>query len=267
MNTRTWLLILIAMVAATAARADVIEPATPISKLPATISKPGNYVVTGNLVLKSGNFNAITIKANNVMIDLNEHVLTTTATNTHLNCIESFGYNDTTIRNGTITGFNIGIDLSSGTGSSIMTVEKMILKDCTDQGMDLTGDVVDVKDCRLDGVSSFGMLVYGNYLSITGNEVYNTLGGSFGPGAGRAIDLNPTVECTVEGNKMSNASPTTQSVGIVIFSGVCNARNNVINGFQYGLEYYGGIPGKYQNNLTSNCTYPFTGGTDAGGNN
>jgi hypothetical protein len=39
-------------------------------------------------------------------------------------------------------------------------------------------------------------------------------------------------------------------------------RNSVANCKSFGV---GG--GKYQNNLTSNCTTPFSGGVDAGGNN
>src|SRR4029077_1681350 len=48
---------------------DQIEPRTPISSLPYTISAPGSYYVTANLTGISGQ-NGINISANDVTIDL-----------------------------------------------------------------------------------------------------------------------------------------------------------------------------------------------------
>jgi parallel beta-helix repeat protein len=49
-----------------------IEPRTPISSIPITISQPGSYFLTGNLTLPAGDngANGITIAADNVTIDL-----------------------------------------------------------------------------------------------------------------------------------------------------------------------------------------------------
>jgi parallel beta-helix repeat protein len=52
-----------------------IEPRTPISSLPFTISTPGSYYVTGNLTGVAGS-HGITITVDNVTVDLNGFVIT-----------------------------------------------------------------------------------------------------------------------------------------------------------------------------------------------
>jgi hypothetical protein len=54
-----------------------IEPRTPISSVPFTISQPGSYYLTTNLTVSSGN--AITITTNGVTLDLNGYTLSSTA--------------------------------------------------------------------------------------------------------------------------------------------------------------------------------------------
>src|SRR5262249_8399348 len=48
---------------------DIVEPRTPISSLPFTISSPGSYYVTKDLTGTAGN-NGITIGASDVHLDL-----------------------------------------------------------------------------------------------------------------------------------------------------------------------------------------------------
>jgi hypothetical protein len=50
-----------------------IEPRTPISSVPFTITTPGSYYLTTNLYSPSGN--GITVSANDVTIDLNGFAL------------------------------------------------------------------------------------------------------------------------------------------------------------------------------------------------
>src|SRR5450759_4084138 len=47
-----------------------VEPRTPISSLPYTISQPGSYYLTGNLGVR-GAIDGITVQADDVTIDLN----------------------------------------------------------------------------------------------------------------------------------------------------------------------------------------------------
>jgi hypothetical protein len=57
---------------------DQIEPRTPISSVPFTISAAGSYYLTKNLAVASGD--AITITADNVTVDLNGFTLSSTQT-------------------------------------------------------------------------------------------------------------------------------------------------------------------------------------------
>src|SRR5438046_4283287 len=52
-----------------------VEPRTPISALPFTISQPGSYFLTQNLTANTGG-DGITVLADNVTIDLNGFALT-----------------------------------------------------------------------------------------------------------------------------------------------------------------------------------------------
>src|SRR5438270_4345686 len=52
-----------------------VEPRTPISALPFTISQPGSYFLTQNLTASAGG-DGITVLADNVTIDLNGFALT-----------------------------------------------------------------------------------------------------------------------------------------------------------------------------------------------
>ena len=62
----------------------------------------------------------------------------------------------------------------------------------------------------------------------------------------------------VQNNVVSNVTAGNNSYGI---NSLAFSRQNVVSGASYGV--YGGT---YQDNLTSGCTTPFNGGTDAGGN-
>jgi hypothetical protein len=54
-----------------------IEPRTPISSVPFTITSPGAYYLTTNLTVSSGN--AISIATNGVTLDLNGFIISSTA--------------------------------------------------------------------------------------------------------------------------------------------------------------------------------------------
>lgn len=73
------------------------------------------------------------------------------------------------------------------------------------------------------------------------------------------------IACVGPGTTVSNCVISTitgtQAYGINAGAGNFIRRNTVSN-CAYGI---GG--GKYQDNLTTNCTHPFSVGTDAGGNN
>jgi len=79
-----------------------IEPRTPISSAPFTISQSGSYYLTGNLTVSSGD--AITFAANGVTLDLAGFSITSTKASAAGTAIllTATGFSDLTITNGHI---------------------------------------------------------------------------------------------------------------------------------------------------------------------
>lgn len=93
---------------------DQIEPRTPISSLPFTISTGGSYYLTKSLSVSTGN--AITISASGVTLDLNGFTITGTANPAAgIGILLNGLVQDITIHNGHIRG---GVTLSGNTYST-----------------------------------------------------------------------------------------------------------------------------------------------------
>lgn len=92
---------------------DQIEPRTRVPSLPFTISAPGSYYLTTNLVGVSGN-SGITISSGNVTLDLNGFSLTGVPGSLSA-IIFSAAQTNVTIRNGSMSGWGAdGVNASSG---------------------------------------------------------------------------------------------------------------------------------------------------------
>jgi hypothetical protein len=123
-----------------------LEPRTPISSAPFTITDPGSYYLTTNITVSSGN--AITIVTNGVTLDLNGFTISSTAPGAAGTGIRlSDSLQNLTILNGFIQGgvTNNGAGVYSGNGFAY-GIE-----------YDGTGPV----NCRLTGVSVAGCLYNG----------------------------------------------------------------------------------------------------------
>jgi hypothetical protein len=83
---------------------DQIEPRTPVSSLPFTISQSGSYYFTGNLQFTAASGHAITITASDVTLDLMGFTLTSSAEVTGDAVRIAVGMHNIVVRNGTITG-------------------------------------------------------------------------------------------------------------------------------------------------------------------
>jgi hypothetical protein len=92
---------------------------TPVTSLPATISTEGIYCLTGSLTTDIISGNAITITANDVILDLNGWRLDDqgAGSGTQANGIYSTAVN-VTVKNGIVRGFFHGIDLEGRAGRS-----------------------------------------------------------------------------------------------------------------------------------------------------
>ena len=89
---------------------DVVEPRTPISSLPFTISAGGSYYLTRSLSGSQG----ITITATRVTLDLNGFSLTGPGPWTDAKGIEALGPYDVVVRNGFVSGWYKGLELTGG---------------------------------------------------------------------------------------------------------------------------------------------------------
>lgn len=194
---------------------DQIEPRTPISSLPFTISLSGSYYLTKNLNVTSGD--AITITSSGVTLDLNGFNITSTASPAAgTGILIASGLIDIAIFNGHIRGaitYGGGIYSGSGFGSGIF----------------YSG--TKPSNVRVIGVSVSGVMVHGIYLA----------------------DFNSTVVqgCTVNtagSNGITAASVSESSAdNCGLYGMVANNANNCFggaNGSGYGLAV----------NNASNCT-------------
>jgi len=139
-----------------------IEPRTPISSVPYTITNSGSYYLASNLNL-TVNTNAITIVTNEVTLDLNGFTISTSVFRGGGDGILLNGGNtDITIFNGHITGGNFQY-LGSGityNGASPVTVHvfNVTVTECIANGIYLgTNSSTLVEACALQGINVYGI--------------------------------------------------------------------------------------------------------------
>jgi parallel beta-helix repeat protein len=82
---------------------------TPITSVPYTITASGAYIFAHDLTYSAANGVAITVTTNNVIIDLNGHILRTFVSNSGARGIEADNRANVQVRNGAIAGFSIGV--------------------------------------------------------------------------------------------------------------------------------------------------------------
>jgi parallel beta-helix repeat protein len=146
-----------------------VEPRTPISSLPYTISAAGSYYLTGNL---TSDANGIVVDANNVTIDLAGFSMTGPGSGVSYGIYMNARRN-VEIRNGTVQGFTGpyplggGICEDDGTGHRVIGVRVV----SNGRGIVLRGSGHLVRDCTLVQNTSFGIHV-GQACTVTGNTCY-----------------------------------------------------------------------------------------------
>jgi hypothetical protein len=234
-----------------------IEPRTPISSQPYTITQPGSYYLTTNLI--GGAVVGIDINADNVTLDLNGFAVIGPGT-VGINVED--GHTNTFIRNGTVqnwsnTGVFAGRDYNcqvdhlmvSGNGRGVWAGTNTTVSACTlqnnnifgiycERGSLIQGCTVDnsgqsgissgagsmVKDCTVQGSAFYGITV-GESSTVSGCTVRaNGLQGIL-------VSLNCTVnDCMAKNNSSDGFRSDTGGV----FSH-CSATFNAGNGFTLGI--------------------------------
>lgn len=224
-----------------------------IGRLPVTIQRAGSYCLGADVTLNMANGNAITIRNSNVVLDLNGHTIDNTAAGmaTEANAVYASQRSNITIRNGTIRGFAHAVQLydpAPYTTSEGHLIEDVHADHCTYVGIYVTG--------RRN-------LVRRNRIFATGGSTtpLRTAGyGVFVRGAGNRVIDNDIITVV--------ATAPSYAYGMQFESGTDDgiAIGNRITEADYGI-YMNVTSVAYRENLTTGVGTPYSGGTDAGGNN
>ena len=189
----------------------------------------------------------ITINAGNVTLDFADHYIVgpTNASATFYG-VYSNENGSLLIENGTVSRCCIGV-LITGHGTATSSnnnqrIQNMLITHCSYEGMDLESvngaDLLNNRVGLIGGTTTNssirGIYTFGTGIRITGHSVSSLTAAAHGTATGIEVD------------------PSNTGMGGFVFS-------NQISGATYGI-----IGGKYQQNLTDNCTTPMSNGTDAG---
>jgi len=227
---------------------DQVEPRTPISSLPFTITAPGSYYLTANLTGVSGP-SGITINASNVSIDLNGFTLQGVPGSSHGIDAQS-GIANLSVRNGTVTGWGgTGINLFIPGG--IQRIADILA--ANNGGGGITGTNATITNCTARANGSTGIALYGAGVISNCLALSNT-------GTGMVINEGGVI--------IASSSRSNAGTGIQLFGGRCvvtdcavvdngvngiNAgSNNLINKCSITLNTGNGVTGDFSNRIVDN---------------
>jgi Ca2+-binding RTX toxin-like protein len=259
-----------------------------ISGVPAIITAPGVYTLTADLVYNSATGAAISIRANNVTIDLAGHKIVNAAASPGQTAvgISAINRSDVTVVNGTVSGFFYGVSLTDQTTGSARygghEISNLTVTDCTFRGIRVEGADNTVKGCTINDVS--GTTVYANAFAagieslgpratIVGNRVSEVYPGGTGEGLGISISNNG-VGTVVRDNVVTNAhNGSESSFGLWVGGGsVVTATGNTFTGWMQGMGWSSPTSGSFAGNTFAGNDNPHVvnsmlgGGTRDGGN-
>ena len=223
-----------------------IEPRTPISALPATITVSGSYYVTTNLTGIAGSTNGITILVSDVTLDLSGFTLLGVAGSGSGITVPS-SVENLAIRNG-------GLDSWGGNGIATLNAynsqfDRLHVSNCA--GGLLAGSNCLVSVCTATGNSYYGINVGNNCIVKDSAACGNSGSGT----SGISVENNNCIvkDCTAIGNSEAG-----------IFVG---GNNNLISGNncsangEYGIQIFGGSQNRVDGNTAGNNAfygiYPF----------
>jgi hypothetical protein len=237
---------------ATFTRAETLQ-CKEVPPLPATITTSGVYCLkSSRQVTQPLFFAAITINANNVVLDLNGFRLSGRGVaDSHETGIQCDNCRNVTVRNGTIQGFAVGIRLGS---LAPVTSWANVIE-----------DIRAVRNAFLGiGASGDGVIIRNNHVAFTGGStVSEEATGILVQGTGNRVINNDIISARQPGG-------VGRGIHIVTGGGFSRppdnlAINNRITDADEGIRYFESA-GKFRDNLTSSVAVPYIGGTDAGNN-
>jgi len=262
------------------------------ASIPYTISAPGVYCVTQKISTNLATGAAITINANNVVLDLNNFAIGNLAAGPATTAVGIYAADRQNIwlRNGILRGFWAGVALlDAATASSSGHIVYNITADhCYAVGIAVQGPYATVKFSSVyattgsslgtsaGGAASGISVANAPVAAIHNNGVFDTdcsNGCTAGTGIAAGIEINNSPSSQVANNTVTNSSlPTIASQFAIEVDGTDTnifVLNNVISNWATGVTFSSAAGGKYNGNgFIGGVTTNVTGGTgiDAGGN-
>lgn len=254
-----------------AARAETTD-CTEITALPFTITQSGIYCLKASQQVAGV---GIFVVANDVVIDLNGHVITNTGTGGGISIITQATQSNVTVRNGTIRGGTEAVNLT-GPGH---LVERLRVEGTNTGGIAIVGPGATVRNNVITGVTgpaccNTSIFVVGYGARIMDNEILE-IGLSAGGEANgiKAGDVNGGV---ISGNIIANPRPDKNGgypAGILIGPfGDSNMRVRVFGNHitNMGTGVFVTTPSNttlLKDNVVSGTVTPFFGGVQVGTTN
>ena len=256
-----------------------LESCTPISSVPFVISEAGVYCLKSNLGWSSYGGNAISIEADNVVVDLAGWTLDGEGAGPLNGAIGIYAEKrkNITIRNGTIRGFNYGIrleELDPDFGDSARhLIEYIHAVNNIAAGIRAVGLDIVARHNRVTGTGDsdypstvVGLGIFGLGCRVLDNDVTDTSGNT---AIVAGIFMNSCEDAVISNNRVTIVNNANQDTGTT-YGIYASGSNKIIEGNSIITADVGistGIGGKLRDNLTFNVITPFTGAaTDAGGN-
>ena len=174
---------------------------TKIFSLPATISSPGLYFLSGNLTQQSDASPAITVTVNDVTLDLMGFTLKGLGAASSSAGISISGRSNVEIRNGTVRDFGGGGIHSTQSSSNCRIINIRAIANKI-AGIKVVGSNHLIKDCHASNNLGYGIWMSGSGAVITGNVINDN--GSNG------------LQCTSGGNITDNVSHGNAGTGFTL---------------------------------------------------
>jgi Ca2+-binding RTX toxin-like protein len=238
-----------------------------ISEAGTVITAPGVYTLDRDLFHGAGAGAAITIGADNVVIDLNGHRISGSGlAGSFASGIEATNRSNITIRNGTIDGFFYGVELTDTTANTVRygdhLVSNLFVSNCTFRGIVVMGPDNVVQGCRINDIQ--GTTVYANAFAagiesfgprarLVNNTITEIYARDLGEGLGISVSNNG-VGTIVSGNTIRNSAfDEFRSFGIWVGGGsdVTSYRNTVTN-YTYEHGWSSSTKGAFYSNTAIN---------------
>jgi parallel beta-helix repeat protein len=220
-------------------------------------------------------FYAISITADDVILDLNGYTMSGTGPGSQTEGISAplANQNSITIRNGTLKGFTGAIDL----GGDSNVVENMRVLDCFAEGIALSGSSNTVRNNQITNTNrslningAIGIVIAdGHNNAVLNNGVSDTGvgGGSLGA-TGIQVELSDRT--IVENNRIEHlVGPTsvyaTQGIYFFMSNNGLAVNNRIVRSSGAGIAYAQST-GVFRDNIAVACATPYFGGTNGGNN-